>query len=160
MYVWLDARGQLWPFYRKWRDDVALWTVGPYFGNWIPWNGGMRLPDRYVYTPHLPLPQSAANLPFHPAMVEAQMPTVNLKFEKESNEALRVVITDVLNNSLIYESGKVNIVFKVSEDKHIEILNVFGTNPALVSSVKYQMGRTIIMVPEALEGTYMIPVLF
>ena len=93
-------------------------------------------------------------------MVEAQMPTVNLKFEKESNEALRVVITDVLNNSLIYESGKVNIVFKVSEDKHIEILNVFGTNPALVSSVKYQMGRTIIMVPEALEGTYMIPVLF
>lgn len=38
------------------RENVELFTVGPYTGNWIPWNGGMRLPDKYVYTPDIPLP--------------------------------------------------------------------------------------------------------
>ena len=85
---------------------------------------------------------------------------INEEAKTESNEALRSIILDVLNNAGIYETGRINIVFNVTADKHLEILNVFGTNPALVSSVKYQIANTVIMVPEALEGKYLIPVLF
>lgn len=40
------------------RPDVELVTVGVYTGDWIPWNGGMRLPARYVKDVDLKLPQS------------------------------------------------------------------------------------------------------
>ena len=36
------------------RDDVDLWTYGPFTGNNIPWNGGMQLDQRYVKTPKTP----------------------------------------------------------------------------------------------------------
>ena len=39
------------------RDDVELVTVGPFTNTWIPWDGGINLPPKYVYTPHHPLPQ-------------------------------------------------------------------------------------------------------
>lgn len=39
------------------RDDVELWTCGPYTNDWIPWNGGMRLPMRYVRPVDFALPQ-------------------------------------------------------------------------------------------------------
>lgn len=42
------------------RPDVELFTVGEYFGDFIPWNGGMRLPLRYVKTVDLPLPRGIA----------------------------------------------------------------------------------------------------
>lgn len=38
------------------REDVELYTVGPYTGAWIPWAGGMSVPNRYVTPPALPLP--------------------------------------------------------------------------------------------------------
>ena len=38
------------------RDDVELWTYGPFTGNNIPWNGGIQLDQRYVKTPNFPLP--------------------------------------------------------------------------------------------------------
>lgn len=38
------------------RPDVELVTCGEYFGDQIPWNGGMRLPAKYVKTVDLPLP--------------------------------------------------------------------------------------------------------
>jgi len=37
------------------RKDVELWTFGPYTAQWIPWDGGMNLPTRYVFRPDLPL---------------------------------------------------------------------------------------------------------
>ncbi len=37
------------------RDDVELWTFGPYTGEWIPWMHGMTIPARYVYRPDFPL---------------------------------------------------------------------------------------------------------
>jgi hypothetical protein len=37
------------------RDDVELVAVGPFTNDYIPWAGGMRLPMKYVYTPHHPL---------------------------------------------------------------------------------------------------------
>ena len=38
------------------RDDVELWTYGPFSGAWIPWGAGMNLPAKYVFTPNAPLP--------------------------------------------------------------------------------------------------------
>lgn len=38
------------------RDDVEVWSYGPFTGNWIPWAGGMTIPEKYVYQPDFPLP--------------------------------------------------------------------------------------------------------
>lgn len=37
------------------RDDINLHVIGPFFGNWIPWNYGMTLPQKYVKYPDFPL---------------------------------------------------------------------------------------------------------
>ena len=37
------------------REDVELYTCGPFTGDSIPWNFGLRLPQKYVYTPTVPL---------------------------------------------------------------------------------------------------------
>jgi len=60
------------------RPDVELFTVGAYTGDQIPWNGGMRLPMKYVKTVDLPLPPAIIkpswklierNLPWAPDLV-------------------------------------------------------------------------------------------
>lgn len=43
------------------RPDVELVTCGGYTGDSIPWNGGIRIPMRYVKTVDLPLPTSIIN---------------------------------------------------------------------------------------------------
>ena len=37
------------------RDDIELKTVGQFSGSYIGWKGGMRVPEKYVYTPDIPL---------------------------------------------------------------------------------------------------------
>lgn len=55
------------------RDDIELFTVGPYTGAWIPWAGGMELP-KHANPPDLPLPASG-QLPDVPiTWVERQLP--------------------------------------------------------------------------------------
>ena len=56
------------------RDDVELFLVGAYTGDWIPWSGGLRLPQKYIIIPDLPLPQVtiANHIPY--SMVENQIP--------------------------------------------------------------------------------------
>lgn len=58
------------------RDDVELCTVGPYSGQWIPWNGGMQLPAKYATHPHiaLPSPQNTAITPVPVEFIENQLP--------------------------------------------------------------------------------------
>jgi hypothetical protein len=46
------------------REDVELWTTGPYTGNWIPWVGGMTVSDEYVNPPSLELSPNLFNV--HP----------------------------------------------------------------------------------------------
>jgi hypothetical protein len=94
----------------------------------------------------------------HPKTVKIN--TTSEAARAESDQTLRDVITGVLNNSSIYESGKVNIVFKVTPSGRVEILNVFGKTPSLVSSVRYAMNQTVILVPTAVEGTYKISASF
>lgn len=38
------------------RYDVELITTGVYTGSWIPWMGGMNVPEKYAIPPDLPLP--------------------------------------------------------------------------------------------------------
>lgn len=55
------------------RDDIELYTVGPYTGAWLPWNGGMFLPMRYAKAPDLPFPgNTSTSLPID--YVEKQLP--------------------------------------------------------------------------------------
>jgi len=42
------------------RNDVELFTVGPYTGCWIPWAGGMNLPPKYADRPDMALPNAHA----------------------------------------------------------------------------------------------------
>ena len=82
------------------------------------------------------------------------------KIRKISNEALRDVMGGLFIQLKTEQSGKVNIVFTVSEDKHVKVLNVFGRNSALVYAVKQVTNKTAIMVPEAIGGKYMVTVVF
>lgn len=40
------------------RDDIELYSTGPFFGNYIPWANGITLPQQYVKVPDLPLPRN------------------------------------------------------------------------------------------------------
>lgn len=55
----------------KRRDDIDLFTVGPYTGTSIPWNHGMHLPQKYAKAPDLPL-TGTQQAPI--SFVEAQLP--------------------------------------------------------------------------------------
>lgn len=57
----------------KRRADVHLTTVGPYTGCWIPWRGGMNLPQRYAGRPDMAFPNTHTfrNLPM--SFVEAKL---------------------------------------------------------------------------------------
>ena len=56
------------------REDVELFVLGPYTGDYIPWNNGMRLPTKYVKIPNLALPQQFATQSLDSRFVEVQLP--------------------------------------------------------------------------------------
>lgn len=56
------------------RDDVEIWTCGPSTGNWIPWDGGMTIPEKYHREPDFALPREAIKYKIHPQMVIDQIP--------------------------------------------------------------------------------------
>ena len=56
------------------RDDVDLKTVGVYTGSWIPWMGGMELPEKYAIPPDLALPFNNNIGQVNYDMVKAMLP--------------------------------------------------------------------------------------
>lgn len=56
------------------RSDVELVTAGPFSGNWIPWNGGIHLPPKYVHTPTIPLPQESPQFGMLSQVVTSRLP--------------------------------------------------------------------------------------
>lgn len=56
------------------REDVELFVLGPFFGNWIPWMYGLYLPEKHVKQPNLPLPSQMAQVHIHPEMLSGQLP--------------------------------------------------------------------------------------
>lgn len=56
------------------RDDVDLITTGPFSGSFIPWMGGMSLPEKYSISPDLPLPFSPNIGQVNYDLIRAQLP--------------------------------------------------------------------------------------
>ena len=56
------------------RDDVELWTFGPYTGNWIPWNSGMSVLPKYAEPPSFPMPQSMISSPVAAEIINPHFP--------------------------------------------------------------------------------------
>jgi len=52
-------------------DNIELFSIGPFFGDWIPWSGGLTLPRQYVKTPNVPL-SGAVN--YHPQSLADVIP--------------------------------------------------------------------------------------
>jgi hypothetical protein len=52
------------------RNDVELFTVGTFTNQFIPWNGGMQIPNKYPNQVDLPLPQGNPNW----MQIEGQLP--------------------------------------------------------------------------------------
>ena len=84
------------------RDDVEVWSAGPYTGRWIPWMGGMELPEKYLLKLDRPLPSTPPRMNY--LMLENQCPwTPDLWLEvnstlkamgKPTNAPLAIVGTD------------------------------------------------------------------
>jgi len=55
------------------RKDVELFTVGPYTGCWIPWDGGMNLPQKYAGRPNMALPNAHTFRTLPVTFVEAKL---------------------------------------------------------------------------------------
>jgi hypothetical protein len=55
------------------RDDVDLKVSGVYTGNFIPWQGGMTLPDKYAIVPDIPLPFSPNIGEINYELIKAQL---------------------------------------------------------------------------------------
>ena len=56
------------------RDDCKVFSIGPFFGNFIPWPNdqgtpGRFLPDKYTKVPDAPLPKQAATTYLDPQMI-------------------------------------------------------------------------------------------
>lgn len=56
------------------REDVDLFVLGAFTDTWIPWNGGIHLPRKYVKTPDLPLPSNMQNSGISYKIIEGLLP--------------------------------------------------------------------------------------
>lgn len=59
------------------RDDVRLMTVGPYTACWIPWRGGMNLPQKYASRPDMAFPNTLTFRSLPMSFVEAKLANTN-----------------------------------------------------------------------------------
>jgi len=55
------------------REDLDFKTCGVYTGSWIPWQGGMNLPEKYAIPPDLALPFRFDTQEINYEMVKAQL---------------------------------------------------------------------------------------
>jgi hypothetical protein len=110
----------------KRREDVELWTFGPFTGNWIPWLYGLQLPQRYVQEPNFPLPQNTIERHTFPAkMIDMQMPwKPDLLIQIDAGWHL-----DSRPNA--------NVVAHIQTDPHV--LKGFYTFPKQYSDLKFCM---------------------
>lgn len=83
------------------RNDVELFTFGPFFNQFIPWNGGMNIPMKYPNQVDLPLPPQTISPSW--SFIEGQLPwqpdlvlTVDAGFHLSTkpNAPYAVVATD------------------------------------------------------------------
>jgi hypothetical protein len=75
--IWYPMTTAIW-FWKalERRKDIDLIVVGPFTGDYIPWNYGMRLPQRYVRVPDIALPPQIINQSVPSSIVECQLPWI------------------------------------------------------------------------------------
>jgi len=57
------------------RDDVNIFSVGPWTSTWIPWKGGIHIDEKYSQPPDIPISKSLiGNVLLNPKAVEHQIP--------------------------------------------------------------------------------------
>ena len=83
------------------RNDVELFVVGPFTGQFIPWNGGMQIPMKYPNQVDLPLPHGMDSVPWK--MIESKLPwkpdlvlnvDAGFHFSTKPNAPYYIVATD------------------------------------------------------------------
>lgn len=156
------------------RPDVELTTCGAYTGDQIPWNGGMRIPVKYVKNVDLPLPQQIINPSWE---------MINVRFEKDFDLVLNidagfhltsrpsvpyaVVFTDphvledwyagvrpladrIFNMQRYYmKDGDVHLPYACSPDHHYAMSNVEKELDAILIGLGYEQRTELV---NALRG--------
>jgi hypothetical protein len=144
------------------RQDVELFTVGPYTGDFIPWANGMRLPMKYVKTVDLPIAPTMSkpswgvvenNLPWQPDLVLCV--DAGFHFSDTPNAPYAVVGTDphVLNGwydevrpkagwffnmqRAYMQSGDIHLPYCCSPDHHYAMSDVVKDHDASLIGLHY-----------------------
>lgn len=151
------------------RSDVDLYTCGAYTGSWLPWNGGMNLPSKYVYPVNLALPPNVIFPNW--AMVQAQLdftPDVVIQVDagwhfKDRPQVEKVITVATDPHCLIYDvprsysdyffnmqsfysqAGDIYLPYAADTHHHypIDLLNGFEYDAALIG-LHYQQRDNLV----------------
>lgn len=77
-----------------------------------------------------------------------------------SQNELRRIISDVFAQSTIKEKGEATILFKINNDKQLEVINVDCENPVLTSKIKDAIDIAAPDLPKDAKGQYAVKVKF
>ena len=94
------------------RDDIELITIGLFTGDWIPWNGGMHLPSKYVKPPTIPIYSQTINYPFIISPILYQNTYIDLLSDID-------LFLGIDAGSYFYPKPKARIVAYVATDPHV-----------------------------------------
>lgn len=121
------------------RDDVEVWSTGPFSGTYIPWGAGMDLAQQYVRTPDLPLPMGT-------------QPTIMYS-------AIENKLPDGFEPDLWLEANSVLTVVGRPQGKYA----VIGTDPHVLNDSFYAQSRSTadyffcMQTPYMKEGDIWLP---
>jgi hypothetical protein len=118
--------------------NVEVFTVGAFTGDWIPWSGGLRLPQKYVRVPDVPLPPEYANKRIPYSLVAPHIP-----FEPQ-------LWLQVDAGFYFLDKPKAAVVAHVQTDPHC--LKDWYKHPASYSDVEFCM-QQVYMKP----GEFYLP---
>jgi hypothetical protein len=79
---------------------------------------------------------------------------------EEAQARLRKMMAEIMNHSDLDDKGAANIMFSVSDKKHLQVLNVTGSDNYLSTPVKNMINQADISVPEGLKGNYEVSVTY
>jgi acid stress-induced BolA-like protein IbaG/YrbA len=80
--------------------------------------------------------------------------------DEDAKARLRAMIAEIMNHSDIEDKGAANIMFCISDKKHLKVLDVTGSDNYLSAPVKNMINDAEISVPEGLKGKYEVNVTF
>lgn len=123
------------------RKDIELFVLGPYFGNWIPWNYGMTVDQKYVKVPDFPLPKTMAQTKPDPMIIQPQIP-----FEPD-------IWIQIDAGWCLSRRPKANIVAHIQTDPHV--LKGFYEYPKQYSDICFCMQHNYME-----DGEYYLPYAF